>query len=96
LSINLKGVGYAALRDKFSLLRINSGSFTLKVRNMKPSDEIIEKFQRIYFEEYGEQLSKEEAYDNFMSLVDLLRIILRPVKKQSQDSEKPGPVSSMH
>ncbi len=63
---------------------------------MKPSDEIIEKFQRIYFEEYGEQLSKEEAYDNFMSLADLLRVFLRPVKKQSQDSEKPGPVSSMH
>jgi hypothetical protein len=41
---------------------------------MKPSDEIIEKFQRIYLEEYGEQLSEEEAYDNFMNLVNFLRV----------------------
>ncbi len=40
---------------------------------MKPSDEIIEKFQGIYLEEFGEQLFMEEAYDNFMSPVDSLR-----------------------
>ena len=61
--------------------------------NMKPSDETIEKFRRIYFEEFGEEISKKEAYDNFISPVDLLRVILRSVKKQGQDYKNPGSVS---
>ena len=32
---------------------------------MKPSDEIIEKFQRIYHEEFGEEVSREKAYEMF-------------------------------
>lgn len=48
---------------------------------MKPSDEIIEKFRQIYFEEYGEEMSTQEAYDNLISLVDLLRIFSLPIKK---------------
>jgi hypothetical protein len=62
---------------------------------MEQVDEFIEKFQKIYFEEFGEELSREEAYDNFLSLVDLLGIILRPIPKQSQSYESPGPVSSL-
>lgn len=45
---------------------------------MKPSNEIIEKFQRIFFEEFGEEISTEEAYKKFLRLVNLLRVILRP------------------
>jgi len=60
---------------------------------MKPSNEIIEKFQKIYFEEFGEEISKKEAYDHFISPVDLLRVILQSVKKQGQDYENPGSVS---
>ena len=57
---------------------------------MKSLDEFIEKFQKIYFEEYGEKLTREEACDNFLSLVDILKIISRPILKQSRGSENPG------
>ncbi len=49
---------------------------------MKPSDQLIEKFRQIYMEEYGEEMTTQEAYDNFTSLVDVLRIIGRPIKTQ--------------
>jgi hypothetical protein len=61
---------------------------------MKPSNEIIEKFRRIYFEEYGEKISKEEAYDNFTSLMDTLRIILRPVTGKKPEDKSPDSFSS--
>jgi hypothetical protein len=59
---------------------------------MKPNDELIEKFRQIYMEEYGEDMSTQEAYDNFTSLVDLLRIIGPPVNEniKKQDTENPG------
>lgn len=44
---------------------------------MKPSKEIIEKFQKIYFEEFGEEITKEEAYEKFLRLVNLLRVVLK-------------------
>jgi len=49
---------------------------------MQPSDELIEKFRQTYIEEYGEDMTTQEAYDNFTSLVDVLRIIGRPIKIQ--------------
>jgi len=53
---------------------------------MKPNDELIEKFRQIYMEENGEDISAQEAYDNFTSLVDILRIISLPIKtRKSQD-----------
>jgi len=58
---------------------------------MKPNNEIIEKFQKIYFEEFGEKISKEEAYDKFLRLVNLLRTILKKQTKKDQDYESPGP-----
>ncbi len=51
---------------------------------MKTDDEFIEKFRNMYLEEFGEEISREEAYDNFSSLVDVLRIILRPLAKQGE------------
>jgi hypothetical protein len=44
---------------------------------MKPSDETIEKFQKIYFEEFGEKISKEEAYGKFLRLVNFVRVTTR-------------------
>ena len=54
------------------------------------TDEYIKKFQEIYLEEFGEEISLEEAHDNFLSIVNLLRVILRPLPKQSQDCESLG------
>ncbi len=36
----------------------------------------IEDFQRIYFEEFGEKLSKEEAYDRAMRVLQIFSILL--------------------
>lgn len=58
---------------------------------MKPSDGIIEKFQKIYFEEFGEEISKEEAYEKFLRLVNLLRVILYSTSQkvdQKPESDK--------
>jgi ribosomal protein L5 len=61
---------------------------------METLDEYIQKFQEIYQKEFGEEIFKEEAYDNFMSLLNLLRIVLRPLPIQSHDNQNPGSVSS--
>lgn len=44
---------------------------------MKPSNKTIEKFQRIYFEEFGEEISKDEAYEKFLRPINLPTVILR-------------------
>jgi hypothetical protein len=56
---------------------------------MKADEEFIEKFRKAYLEEFGEEISREEAYDNFFSLVDVLRIILRPLPKQGENHDNP-------
>lgn len=45
---------------------------------MKPSDETIEKYRAIYLKEFGEEISKDEAYEGFLRLVNFLRVILKP------------------
>ena len=54
---------------------------------MKPSDDTIEQFQRIYFEEFGEEISKEQAYEKFLRLVNLLRVIIRPSSSENRNGE---------
>lgn len=51
---------------------------------MKPSNEIIEKFQKIYFEEFGEEISKDMAYEKFLRLVNFLRVVFRPESPAGQ------------
>ncbi len=57
---------------------------------MKPSDEIIEKFRRIYFEEFGEEISGKEAYEKFLRLVNFLRVLVRPPSQRDRDSKDSG------
>jgi hypothetical protein len=40
---------------------------------MKPGKETIKSFQEIYFEEFGEQISADVAYEKFLRLVNFLR-----------------------
>lgn len=54
---------------------------------MKPSDEIIEKFQGIYHEEFGEEISREKAYEKFLMLANLLRVILGLPTQRNQDTK---------
>jgi hypothetical protein len=60
---------------------------------MKINNEIIEKFQKVYFEEFKEKITKQEAHDKFLRLVNLLRTILKTSSKKDQDVETPGPSS---
>lgn len=53
---------------------------------MKPSKEIIEKFQKIYFEEFGEEITKEEAYEKFLRLVNLLRVVLKEPSSNARNN----------
>jgi hypothetical protein len=55
---------------------------------MQPSDELIEKFRQIFMSEYGEWMAKDEAYDNFTCLVELLRIISKPINEHKIDENK--------
>lgn len=58
---------------------------------MEPTDEFIEKFQKLYFEEFAEEISKGEAYEKFLRLVNLLRVILRPTSQKGQDKIRSDP-----
>ena len=60
---------------------------------MKPDNEIIEKFQKIYFEEFGEEISKQEAHEKFLKLINLLRPILKVSQQKDRDEKIPGPFS---
>lgn len=45
---------------------------------MQPSDELIEKFRQTYIQEFGEEITRQQAYEKFLRLANLLRVILRP------------------
>jgi hypothetical protein len=45
---------------------------------MKPDNETIDKFQKLYFEEFGEEITKQEAYEKFLRLTNFMRVVLRP------------------
>ena len=45
---------------------------------MKLTDDDIKEFQAIYKEEYGKEISKEEAYDSANKLIGLVKILLEP------------------
>jgi len=44
---------------------------------MKPSKENIEELKRIYQDEFGEKISDSQAYEKFLRLVNLLRVVLK-------------------
>jgi len=54
---------------------------------MRLSKESIEELKNIYYQEYGEQISNEEAQVIGESLLSLFKIIYRPIPKNSK--EKP-------
>ena len=56
---------------------------------MKPSDETIVKFRIAYIKEFGEEITTQQAYEKFLRLTNLLRVILKPTSKTV---ENPNPV----
>ncbi len=43
--------------------------------DMQPSNEKIEEYRKAYAEEFGEEISPEEACEQLMNLVELLEVI---------------------
>lgn len=48
---------------------------------MQLSKETIEEFKEIYREELGEEISDQEAYEEASNLIQLFKIIYRPIPK---------------
>jgi len=44
---------------------------------MKPRKILVDEFKQRYFQEFGEEISDQEAYEKFLRLVNLLRVILK-------------------
>lgn len=49
------------------------------------SDKAIEEYQNIYFKEFGEQISKEEARKQGTSLVNLYKLIYKPIPSDKKE-----------
>ena len=55
------------------------------------SDENIRKFQELYKEHFGVEISKEDAYENGTKLLRLISLIYRPI-----DEEEPDTITAPH
>jgi hypothetical protein len=44
---------------------------------MRPNKETIEEFKKIYQDEFEEKITDRHAYDKFLRLVNLLRVVLK-------------------
>ncbi len=45
------------------------------------SKELLEKFQKLYLEKFGVQLTDEEATKGATDLINLMRVLLKPMPK---------------
>lgn len=52
------------------------------------SQKDIEEYKRIYKEEFGEEISDQEALAQGTSLINLMKIIYRPIKKSDNEVVK--------
>jgi hypothetical protein len=59
-----------------------------KINTMHIEEKYILKFQKIYEEEFGENISYDEALKQCTALVNLCKIVYRPITKE--DIEKYG------
>jgi hypothetical protein len=53
---------------------------------MKPSERTIEEFKKIYRAEFGEEISDSQAYEKFLRLVNLLRVVLKEPSPNGRNS----------
>jgi len=51
------------------------------------SDQQITKFQTLYYEHFGEKISKEEAYEKGMKLVNLVKVVCGPDNQKKEDNK---------
>lgn len=60
---------------------------------MKPSEKTIEEFKNIYRAEFEETISDSQAYEKFLRLVNLLRVILKETHPNGQTDDLSGLLS---
>ena len=51
---------------------------------MELSKEAIEEYKRIYKAEFGEEISDQEAYKQAINLLQLFKIIYRPISEKKE------------
>lgn len=60
---------------------------------MKPSREVLDRFKKIYREEFGEELTDKAAFEKFLRLVNVLRVIIYGRLDITEESGNLGPKS---
>jgi len=58
---------------------------------MKPSPEALDRFKKIYKEEFGEELTDEAAFERFSRLINVVRIVVYGRLDTAQKSDNLGP-----
>ena len=58
-------------------------------KGMKLTPEALDEFRRIYEDEFGEEITRDQAQEMGTRLVDLLRLLLRPLPKANGAPPKP-------
>ncbi len=56
---------------------------------MKLTPEALDEFRAIYRDEFGEEITRDEAQEMGTRLVDLLRLLLRPLPNAQRASPPP-------
>jgi hypothetical protein len=49
------------------------------------SDDDIRKFQEVYKEQFGKEISKEDAYEQGIKLLRLMAVVYQPMTKEDLD-----------
>lgn len=62
----------------------------MTVKDMKLTPEALDEFRGIYLDEFGEDITRDQAQEMGSRLVDLLRLLLRPLPKANGVPPKPG------
>jgi hypothetical protein len=60
---------------------------------MKPSQEVLDRFKKIYREEFGKELTDKAAFEKFLRLVNVLRVIIYGRLDINEESGNLGPKS---
>lgn len=51
------------------------------------SEESIKDFQKIYYEKYHERIDKQEALRMGLKLINLIKLVYRPIPKEGTDKK---------
>ena len=50
------------------------------------SDEQVETFRRLYFKRFGKEISKEDAYEQGIKLISMLKLIYKPMELEEYEA----------